>query len=124
MEVRRTAEKRQHAEDETHEEAEKIEVRPGHNSPRAQHVLLATCGARAGIRDSDPVAFERPTTELTPFNYEVKKRAADGRCPSVLRSDDFPDATLLRDVPPNPACGEFLPGAESPGANLHARRWL
>src|SRR5882757_7346418 len=85
MDVRRSAEKRQHTEDEAHQEAEEIKIRPGHKSPRAQHILHATCrcGARAGIRETDLVANWAAHPGPAPFNCEVKRRAADGRWPLV-----------------------------------------
>src|SRR5713226_115240 len=55
MEVDRAGQKGKHTQREAHKETEKIEIRPGHKSPRARHLLSATCccGARAGIRDTD-----------------------------------------------------------------------
>src|SRR5260370_29985613 len=124
MNVGRAAEKRQYAKEETHQEAEKIEIGPGHKSPRARHLLCATCrcGARAGIRVTDPVdcpGHHGPAL----LNCEVVSPAADGRCPSVvLRSDDCPDAKLLRGVRLNRASEECPPRAKSPDANPHAPR--
>src|SRR6267154_6839341 len=95
-----TTEKRQYAEEEAHEEAEKIEIRPGHKSPRARHLLCATCrcGARAGIRVTDPVDCSGHR-EPALLNCVVARPAAVARCASVaLHSDDYPDARLPRGV--------------------------
>src|SRR5213082_1995143 len=85
MEVDRTGQKRKYAQREAHQEAEEIKIRPGHKSPRAQHILRATCrcGARAGIRETDLVANWAAHPGPAPFNCEVKRQAADGCCPLV-----------------------------------------
>src|SRR5216684_2692223 len=125
MDMRRTAEKRQHAEDKSHEETEKIKIRPGHTTPRAQPFTSATCrcGARAGIRDAGPA-----NCYLDPLGVGTaqlrREAAADDRCPSVLRCDDCPDARLLRGARLNRVSGESPPGAKSHGASPHAPRWL
>src|ERR1700756_172812 len=123
MEVDRAGQKRKNTQREAHKETEKIEIRPGHKSPRARHLLSATCrcGARAGIRDTDLVACARPPRPAR-LNCEVQKRAADGRCPFVLHSDDCRGAKPLRDAPLSPASGEFPPAAKSPGESLHVRQ--
>src|SRR6267143_2277534 len=77
MEVDRAGQKRKNAQRETHKEAEKIKIRPGHTTPRAQPFTSATCrcGARAGIRDAGPVRcyFDPPGIDTTQL-----RREADG----------------------------------------------
>src|SRR3981189_47810 len=77
MDIDTASQKRKNAQGEAHQEAEKIEVRPGHTTPRAQLLTSATCrcGARAGIRDAGPVA-----SYLDPFRIETAqlRREADG----------------------------------------------
>src|SRR2546430_3967169 len=58
----------------------------------------------------------------TPLRCAEKQTAADERCPSVPRCDDCRGAKLLRGARPNPASGEFPPGAKWPGVNPHAPR--
>src|ERR1700694_5937270 len=60
---------------------------------------------------------------LTPLSCGEQQTAADDRCPSVPRSDDCPDARLLRGARPNRASGEFPPGAKSPDESLRVPRW-
>src|SRR5256712_3065089 len=125
MEVDRAGQKRKHAQREAHKETEKIEIGPGHKSPRARHLLCATsrCGARAEIRVTNPVDGSGHRGPVL-LNCGVVRQVADGRCPSVvLHSDDCPDARLLRDARPSRASGEFPPVAKSPDANLHVPRW-
>src|SRR5882724_6891565 len=93
MEVDRTGQERKYTERETHQETQKIKVRPGHTTPRAQHLTNATC--RCGAQQT----------------------AADDRCLSAPRSDDCRGAILLPGARPNRASGESPPEAKSPGAS-------
>src|SRR6267378_2571231 len=133
MEVDRTGQERKYAEREAHQETQKIKIRPGHTTPRAQPFTSATCrcGARVGIRDAGPVSLTSEvrlgaTSTLsgsTPLSCGEQQTAADDRCPSVPRSDDCPGARLPRGARPNRASGGSPPGAKSPGESLHAPRW-
>src|SRR6202040_3237231 len=88
MEVDRTGQERKHTERETNQETQKIKIRPGHTTPRAQPFTSATCccGARAGIRDAGPVGATSTLSGSTRLSCGEKQTAADGRCPSVLHS--------------------------------------
>src|SRR6266705_1673398 len=50
MDVDRACQKRKHAQRETHQEAEKIEIRPGHKSPRARHYFAHLAVALRELR--------------------------------------------------------------------------
>src|SRR5258708_658203 len=62
MNVRCAAEKRQYAEKETHEEAEKIEIRPGHKPPRARHLLSQPTVAVRALEFETRTLFTAPAT--------------------------------------------------------------
>ncbi len=98
MEVDRTSQERKYTERETHQETQKIKVRPGHTTPRAQHLTNATCrcGARAGIRDAGPASCY-----LDPFGVDSvaerrrRRRMTADFLPPVLmiaRMQDFSEA--------------------------------
>ena len=124
MEVDRAGQKRKNAQREAHQETEKIKIRPGHKSPRARRyspqLAVAARELEFEIRTLLPAA--RPPRPAR-LSCEVQKRAADGRCPSVvLHSDDCRDAKPLQGALLNPASGEFPPGARSHGESLRAPR--
>src|SRR5258708_36549504 len=50
MDVDRAGQKRKHAQRETHQEAEKIKIRPGHKSPRARHYFAQLAVALRELR--------------------------------------------------------------------------
>src|SRR5882762_7512675 len=59
MDVDRAREKRQHAERETHDEAEQVKIRPGHTAPRAHHPCASWNPVRRPLVNS--VAFNSLT---------------------------------------------------------------
>src|SRR6266851_5579676 len=117
MEVDRAGQKQKNAQQEAHNEAEKIKIRPGHGTPRAHFVRELEFETQALLGATSTVPG------LTPLSCAEKQTAADDRYPSVPRSDDCRGAKLLRGARPNRASGEFPPGAKWPGVNLHAPRW-
>src|SRR5260370_6209223 len=116
MEVDRAGEKRKNAQQEAHNEAEKIKIRPGHGTPRAHFVRELEFETQALLGATSTVPG------LTPLSCAEKQTAADDRYPSVPRSDDCRGAKLLRGARPNRASGEFPPGPKRPGLHLPAPR--
>src|SRR5260370_35827287 len=84
MDVGCGGEKRQYAEKETHEETENIEIRPGHKSPRARHLLSQLAVA---VRELE---FESRTLLTAPATMgrhcSIAKWRGRRRLPAPLRS--------------------------------------
>src|SRR5467141_4159487 len=105
MDVSRTAEERQHAEREAHDETEKIKISPGHRTPRAHPVR--------------ELEFETQSLQLS-FAATL---AADARGLLAPRFLARPGSRLRPGDPPGQANGESPPAATPPCASLHTRRF-
>src|ERR1700704_4276202 len=115
MDVDCARQERKDAQRKTHQEAEKIKIRPGHGTPRAHFVRELEFETRALLRATSTF---RGSTRLS---CGVKQTAADDRGLSVVpRFDDSPDAKPLRGARLSRASGEFPPGVKSRGVSLHA----
>src|SRR6266852_808551 len=117
MEVDRAGQKRKNAQQEAHEEAEKIKISPGHGTPRAHFVRELEFETRALLSATSTLL------RSTRLSCGEKLTAADDRCPSVPRSDDCRGAKLPRGARPSQVSGEFPPKAKWPGESLHVPRW-
>src|SRR6266851_7540241 len=106
MDVDRARQKRKNAQREAHQKAEEIKIRPGHGTPQAHFVRELEFETQALLRVTSTLLGSLQ------LSCGEKRTAANDRYPSALRSDDCPDARLLRGVQPNPASGESPPGAK------------
>src|SRR6266404_3531866 len=104
MDMSCTAKERQHAEREAHDETEKIEISPGHWTPRAHPVR--------------ELEFETQTLQ---FSFAAT-RAAEGRCLLGSRCAVAQNSKLLQAGQPTPVCGESPPGAARPCVNPPPRQ--
>src|SRR5260370_28489444 len=113
MEVDRAGQKRKNAQQEAHEEAEKIKIRPGHGTPRAHFVRELEFETRALLSATSTLL------RSTRLSCGEKQTAVDDRYPSVPRSDDCRGAKLPPGARPHRASEEFPPGATWPADSLH-----
>src|SRR5438105_6789102 len=96
MDVDSACEKRKHAERKAHKETQKIEIRPGHNSPRTRHSSANFVAMRElEIRDADPSLRIRTRTQFRsgeaggrwPLRSGVSPAPPPGRSTSAKRSN-------------------------------------